>query len=417
MTKTPVTTSAAEAVTRIESGMSVVFPHLSAEPGALTSALWERAAHLRDLTVTSGMLLSGYKFLQMPCAENIHFKTWFLPGTLLRKTAADVKADYLPLTWSQTARYLLETPFDVGLIQVSPPDEEGYHSMGLNCTVVKGIVHSAKVLIAQVNPNVPRTLGDSRVHASEIDVLVEQEEPLAEYPNRPLDDIDETIGTAIAGMIPDGASISLGVGGIPLAAANALMARGARDLRFINTFTDPTMELIKAGCATAESPKAHAGDIFGSAELYRWVDNNPDIAMASAMTTHRPEDFVARKTVFSVNSALEIDLLGQVNAETIGGKQAGSMGGLIDFAVGGKVEGGAFLLGLRSRTNKGKPRIVTRLDANVVSLSRTFVETVVTEHGTASLRNKTVYERALALAGIAHPDDREALLAEAETLR
>ena len=139
--------------------------------------------------------------------------------------------------------------------------------------------------------------------------------------------------------------------------------------------------------------------------------------MASAMTTHRPEDFVARKTVFSVNSALEIDLLGQVNAETIGGKQAGSMGGLIDFAVGGQVEGGAFLLGLRSRTNKGKPRIVTRLDANVVSLSRTFVETVVTEHGTASLRNKTVYERALALAGIAHPDDREALLAEAETLR
>ena len=164
-------------------------------------------------------------------------------------------------------------------------------------------------------------------------------------------------------------------------------------------------------------PKAHAGDIFGTAELYRWVDNNPDIAMASAMTTHRPEDFVARKTVYSVNSALEIDLLGQVNAETIGGKQAGSMGGLIDFAVGGQVEGGAFLLGLRSQTNKGKARIVNRLDANVVSLSRTFVETVVTEHGTANLRNKTVYERAVALANIAHPDDRDALLAEAENLR
>ncbi len=395
--------------------MSVAFPHLSAEPGVLTEALWKRAEHLNDITVTSGMLLSGYKFLSAPCARNIRFKTWFLPGTLLRKTAPDVKADYLPLTWAQTARYLMETPFDVGLIQVSPADAAGYHSFGISCTAVKGIAHSAKLLIAQVNPHMPRTFGDSRIHASDIDILVEGAVPLAEYPNRPLDAIDAEIGRLIAEMIPDGSSLSLGVGGIPLAAANELIRKGARDLRFINTFTDPAMAVIEAGCATAENPKAHTGDIFGTQALYDWVAENDAIALADALTTHRPEDFVRRKTVVSVNSALEIDLLGQVNAETIGGKQTGSMGGLVDFAAGGQVEGGMFILGLRSQTNKGKPRIVPRLDGDIVSLSRTFVETVVTEHGVAQLRGKTVRERAVALAEIAHPDDRAELLAAAET--
>lgn len=417
MTKDPKWMSAADAVANVKSCMTVAFPHLSAEPTALTAALWEHAADVEDITVITGMLLSGYKFLSMPCAKNIRFKTWFLPGTLLRKTAGDVTAEYLPLTWAQTARYLNETEFDVGMIHVSPADEDGYHSYGVCCTAAKGIAGSAKLVIAQVNPNMPRTLGDSRIHASEIDILVEAAEPLIEYPNRPLDAIDSEIGRQIAELIPDGSSLSLGVGGIPLAAANALIDKGARDLRFINTFTDPTVSLIKAGCAAEDNPKAHTGDIFGSKELYDWVADNEAISLASALTTHRPEDFVERKTVVSVNSALEIDLLGQVNAETIGGKQTGSMGGLIDFAVGGQVEGGQFILGLRSQTNSGRPRIVNRLDGHIVSLSRTFVETVVTEYGVANLRNKSVHERAVALAEIAHPDDREALMAEAEKLK
>ncbi|MBU3259887.1 hypothetical protein KPG71_07675 [Roseovarius sp. PS-C2] len=416
MTQTPKWLSADEAMAHVQDGMSVAFPHLSAEPGVLTSALWERAADITDVTVISGMLLSGYKFLQMPAARNIRFKTWFLPGTLLRKTAADVTAEYLPMTWLQTARYLNETAFDVGLIQVSPADEEGYHSFGVCCTASKAIAGSAKLLIAQVNPRMPRTLGDSRIHASRIDIMVAGDAALIEYPNRPLDEIDSEIGSKIAGLIPDGVSLSLGVGGIPLAAANALIERGARDLRFINTFTDPTVALIEAGCATPDNPKAHTGDIFGSQALYDWVADNPAIALADALTTHTPEAFVERKTVVSVNSALEVDLLGQVNAETIGGKQAGSMGGLIDFAVGGQVEGGQFILGLRSQTNQGRPRIVAKLDGDIVSLSRTFVETVVTEYGIANLRGKSVRERAFALAGIAHPDDRAALRAEAEKL-
>lgn len=410
------TATADEALAHVRSGMSVVFPHLSAEPTALTSALWRRAEHLSDLTVYSGMLLSGYKFLSMPAARNLRFRTWFPPGTLLRKTAADVRAEYLPLTWAQTARFLAETAFDVALVQVSPADAEGFHNTGLNCTVVKAVAESAKLLIAQVNENVPRTLGDSRLHASRIGVLVEENEPLMEYPNRPTDAVDDEIGRLIAPLVPDGAALSFGVGAIPLAAARALIRKGARDLTFVNTFTDPVMELIEAGCAQAANPKAFVGDIFGSRDLYRWVDGNAAVAMADALSTHSVEAVVARKNIVSVNSALEVDLLGQVNAETIDGKQAGAMGGGVDWAVSGQVAGSRFILGLRSRTNSGKPRIVRQLDSRIVSISRTFVETVVTEHGVAALRNKTVAERAHALAMIAHPDDRRMLLDEAAGL-
>ncbi|GGF77780.1 acetyl-CoA hydrolase/transferase family protein [Alteromonas lipolytica] len=415
--KSPKWMTAEEAVAAIDDGMQIGFPHLSAEPRALTSALWQRAEALNEITVVSGMLLSGYKFLMGPVASKIRFKTWFMPGTLLRKTTGDVKAEYLPLTYAQIARYLNEVPMDVALVQVSPADENGYHSLGLTCTTSKPMIERAKLVIAQVNPNVPRTLGDSLVHSSQFDILVDAPEELLEYPSRDIEEIDDVIGCQVAELIPDGATLSFGVGGIPASAARALIKAGRKDLHFINTFTDPVMELIEAGCACEENPKGHIGDIFGTKALYEWVADNPAIELADALTTHTPEAFVKRKTVYSVNSALEVDLLGQVNAETIGNKQSGAMGGLVDFAVGGQVEGGQFILGLRSQTNSGKPRIVAKLDGDIVSLSRTFVETVVTEYGIAHLRNKSVYERAIALAAIAHPDDRAALLEVAESLR
>jgi 4-hydroxybutyrate CoA-transferase len=410
-------TTADEALLHVESGMTVAFPHLSAEPTALTAALWKRAEALTGITIVSGMLLSGYGFLIGPAASKICFKTWFMPGTLLRKSASEVQAEYLPLTWAQCARFLNETIMDVGLVPISPPDADGYHSLGLNCTVSRALIANSRLVIGQVNASVPHTLGDAKVHSSEFDVLVDATEPLIEYPARPTDAVDSAIGGYIAGLVPDDSTLSFGVGGIPGAAAEALIAKGARGLKFINTFTDPVMELIKAGCADGNLPNAFCGEIFGTNGLYRWVDRNPALALTNALETHTPESFVRRKTVVSVNSALEVDLLGQVNAETIAGKQAGAMGGLVDFAAGGQVDGGRFILGLRSQTNSGRPRIVSRLDANIVSLSRTFVETVVTEFGVAELRNKSVNERATALAAIAHPDDRDELMKETAKLR
>jgi len=409
--------TADEALSHVESGMTVAFPHLSAEPLELTVALWKRAEALSGITVVSGMLLSGYGFLTGPAASKIRFKTWFMPGTLLRKSAREVQAEYLPLTWAQCARFLNETIMDVGLVSISPPDADGYHSLGLNCTVSRALIDNSRFVIGQVNASVPHTLGDAKVHSSEFDVLVDATSPLMEYPARPTDEVDSAIGSYIAGLVPDGSTLSFGVGGIPGAAAEALIARGARSLKFINTFTDPVMELIKAGCAGDDLPSAFCGEIFGTNDLYRWVDRNPALALTNALETHTPESFVRRRTVVSVNSALEVDLLGQVNAETIAGKQAGAMGGLVDFAVGGQIDGGRFILGLRSQTNSGRPRIVSQLDAHIVSLSRTFVETVVTEYGVADLRNKSVHERALSLVAIAHPNDRDELMKKAADLR
>lgn len=408
--------TATEALARVESGMTVAFPHLSAEPLALTEALWKRAETLGDLTVYSGMLLSGYGFLKGPAAANIRFKTWFMPGTLLRKSAADVKAEYLPLTWAQTGRFLNEVPIDVGLIQVSPADENGMHSIGVNATVSHALINNAKTVIAQVNRHMPRTCGDSLVPASAFDVIVEEDRELIEFPFRPTDEIDQQIGHRIAEFVEDGSVLQFGIGGIPGAAVEAMVERGCRDLSFISMATDSARQLIEAGCCREANPKAYVGDILGTSDFYRWIDNNPAIALADSSTTHTPESFVERKNIFSINSALEIDLFGQVNCETLGGKQAGAIGGSVDFAMAGQVEGVTSLIGMRSTTNKGASRIVRRLDSEIVTISRTFVQRVVTEYGVADLRNKSVNERALALAEIAHPDHRDWLRSEAALL-
>jgi 4-hydroxybutyrate CoA-transferase len=409
--------TAQEALARVESGMTVAFPHLSAEPTALTESLWERAAHLESLTIYSGMLLSGYGFLKGPAAKNITFKTWFMPGTLLRKTAADVQAEYLPLTWSQTERFLRTVPVDVALVQVTPAGADGNHSLGVNATVARALVESADLVIAQVNAAMPRTFGDSLVHESQLDLVVEDTRELIEYPHRPTDEIDDAIGRQIAEMVPDGAVLQFGIGGIPGAAVEALIERGCRDLTVISMVTDSARRLIEAGCCRVEDPKAFVGDILGSRELYRWADRNPAIALANASTTHAVESFVGRPSLVSINSGLEIDLFGQINSETLGGKQAGAIGGSVDFAVAGQVSGIRSIFGLRSTTKNGSSRIVRKLDSEIVTISRTFVETVVTEFGVANLANKSVNERAVALATIAHPDHRDDLLKLAAELR
>jgi 4-hydroxybutyrate CoA-transferase len=409
--------TAAEALTHLQNGMNVAFPHLSAEPLALTEALWARATELESINVYSGMLLSGYGFLKGPAASKVRFKTWFMPGTLLRKSAADVQAEYLPLTWSQTARFLSTLPIDVGLIQVAPPDEQGNYNLGVNSTVAKAIVANAKLVIAQVNRHMPRTKGDSLVRAADIDLIVESDRALIEFPHRPNDSIDAAIGRRIAEFVPDGAVLQFGIGGIPGAAVEALIEQGRRNLTFISMVTDAARNLIEAGCCRSENPKAFVGDILGTTDLYGWVNENDAIAMADALTTHTIESFIRRPNLVSINTGLEIDLFGQINSETLGGKQAGAIGGSVDFAMAGQVEGVRSVFGLRSTTNDGRSRIVRRLDSEIVTISRTFVQTVVTEYGVADLSNKTVNERAIALAHIAHPDHREALLAHAARLR
>lgn len=409
--------SAAEAVGAIKSGMTVAMTSLSAEPLSLTAALWDRAPHLRDVTIVSGMMLTGYKFLTGPAAEAFSLRTWFMPGTLLGGAARELKAEFLPLSWVQTIRYLQQQRFDVALIQVSPADSAGRHSLGINTSQARVMMQSAALVIAEVNEAMPRTCGDSLIDAGEIDILVHADHPLPEFPHRAGDATDRTIGRRAAELVPDGATLQFGIGAIPGATVDALIALKRRGLRLISQLTDPAWRLIEAGCCVDENPKATVGDILGTAGLYRWVDGNPAIAMTDGFGTHSIRSLMGRENFVSVNSALEVDLYGQLNSETLDGRQAGGIGGSVDFAIGAQLDGASSVIALRSRTRDGRSRIVRHLTPGPVTVSRTLVQQIVTEHGVADLRNCTVRERAVALAGIAHPDDREALLRAAAELQ
>jgi len=404
--------SAAEAVAEIGSGMTVAIETFSGEPVPLTAALWERAAGLKDLTIVSGMLMD-YSFLKSPARDNIRFRTWFMPGTLLKNAKEKIDAEFLPLTSIQALRfYESSNAIDVALVQVSPANADGMHSFGINTSHTRAMVKSARLVIAEVNEEMPFALGDALIHESELDILVASNRPLPDFPNRPATEAsDIAIGRQIAELVRDGSTIQVGIGSIPGAFVEGLIQLGRKDLVFISLVTDAVRKLIEAGCCVAQDPKAVVVQVMGTRELYRWVGNNPAVAMADALTTHSLESLHARKNLVSVNSALEIDLYGQVNSELLDGKQAGGIGGSMDFSIGAQFEGALSIFALRSMTSGGASRILASFSGGgPVTIPRSLVHIVVTENGVADLRNLSVRERAVALAGIAHPNHRQGLL-------
>lgn len=410
--------SAAEAVIAITSGMKVAVETMSAEPLVLTEALWERAADLNDLTVISGLLMN-YSFLNSKARENIRLRTWFMPGTLLKGVTGKIDAEFLPLTSVQAVRYFESAAdIDVGLVQVSPANSEGMHSFGINTSHTRALVKSARLVIAEVNEQMPFALGDCLIHQSELDILVASNRPLPEFPNRPATDAsDISIGRRVAEFVRDGSTVQVGIGSIPGAFVEGLIQHGRKDLVFISLLTDAVRKLIEAGCCIEQNPKAVVVQVMGTRDLYRWVAHNPAIAMVDALTTHSLEKLHARKNLVSVNSALEVDLYGQVNSDLLDGKQAGGIGGSMDFAMGAQFEGALSIFALRSTTTSGASRVRGTFQGNgPITIPRSLVHIVVTEHGAADLRKLSVRERALALAGIAHPDHRQSLLEAAASM-
>ncbi len=410
--------SAADAIAAITSGMCIAIETTSAEPLVLTEALWERASGLKDLTVVSGLLMN-YAFMQSQASENIRLRTWFMPGTLLKKSATPFEAEFLPLTSVQAVKYFESAPaIDVALVQVSPANAEGMHSFGINTSHTRALAKAAKLVIAEVNEEMPFVLGDSLIHESELDILVATDRPLPEFPHRPATDAaDIAIGRQIAELVQDGSTVQIGIGSIPGAFVEGLIQLGRKDLVFISLFTDAVRTLIEAGCCTEQDPKAVVVQVMGTRALYRWVAHNPAIAMADALTTHSLESLHARKRLVCVNSALAIDLFGQVNSEILHGKQAGGIGGSMDFTMGAQFDGGLSIFALRSTTTGGASRILGRfLDNAPITIPRSLVHIVVTEYGVADLRYLSVRERALALAHIAHPSHRQLLLEAAARL-
>lgn len=408
--------TAEEAASLISSGQTVAVAQLGAEPITITSALWARAGALSDVTIVTGMMVTGYPFLKLP-ASPFRLRTWFMPGALLGQSFRDVSADYMPLTWAQTARWLGRLKPDVALIQVSPEDENGFHSLGVCTSMTPAMMKGAHLVVAEVNPQMPRTRGHSLIHRSRIDVLVPADHPIPDFPHRGEDETDRRIGTLAAAFVPDGATLQFGVGTIPGATVRALIQAGRKGLRILSQLTDPAMHLIEAGACNADGPAAFVGDILGTQALYQWAHDNPAISMVSdALQSHGLESMSRWAPLVSINSALEIDLYGQVNSEVTGGRTVGAIGGSLDFAMAAQVPGGTSVIALRATTRHGDSRIVPVLPAGPVTQPRTLLQFVVTEFGVADLRDMSVRERATALAGIAHPDHRDALRAAAQRL-
>ncbi|MEP3330355.1 acetyl-CoA hydrolase/transferase C-terminal domain-containing protein [Sedimentitalea sp.] len=401
--------NASEAIGLIKSGMSVSIGDMNAEPMTLSTELWRQGRELEEVTIFTGLRFTGYSFLDGEDGKAFKLKTWFIPGTVASGPKHRIRADYYPISWAQVAPFLERTPVDVTLVQVSPADANGYHSFGTSTSHSRSMLKGAKIRIAEVNKRMPRTCGDTLVHCSEFDALVEADYDIIENPFREGDKIDRAIGRKVAELIPDGTTLQFGIGTIPTQVVNELVTLKRQNLRIISQLTDAARQLIDEGCCTEENPKATVAEVLGTKDLYEWVENNPAIEMADCSVTHSARGLSAVENFVSVNSALEVDLSGQINSEIIGGQQVGGIGGSIDFVIGGQNIGCATIIAMRSCTRDGKSRIVQQFDTPIVTSPRSLTQFVVTEFGVADLRDLTLEERKKALIAISHPDHRSEL--------
>jgi 4-hydroxybutyrate CoA-transferase len=416
MTKRPVRVTADEALQSVEAGMLVATGGLSAEPIVLLEALGRRSVDVEGLTLLSGMLIEGYAALSPHLGRSIALDTWFMPGTALGDVGFGPNVDFLPMSWTQTCRYVDQLDIDVCLLQVSPADDQGFHSIGISAGMSPILVKRSRVIIAQLNDEMPYTYGNTLVHESQIDFLVEQSAPLRKYPHRAPDELGATIGRLVADLIPDGSTIQSGIGTIPESVVNCLVEDGRSNLMITSMLTDAGRALIEAGACRTDGPAAIVGEVCGTPDLYRWVNRNPAVELHEGFTTHSLPAIASRSNLVSINSTLEVDLYGQLNSEVLKSGQAGGIGGSVDFMIGAQFPGNKSIIALPSTTKRGASRIIPCLTKGLVTAQRTLVQYVVTEYGVADLQFLSAARRAEALAAISHPDHRDELLRAAKEL-
>jgi acyl-CoA hydrolase/GNAT superfamily N-acetyltransferase len=414
--------TAERAVQRIRHGHRVFVGSGAAEPQSLVEALAARR-NLDDTEIVHIMTLGVAPYTGRGLDGRFRHNAFFI-GANVREAVAEGRADYTPIFLSEIPR-LFKTGrlvIDVALIQISEPDAHGYCSYGVSTDIVKSAAENARAVIAEVNSNMPRTLGDCFIHVRDIDALVPCDNPILEAPQGEPDELARKIARHIADLIEDGATLQLGIGTIPDAVLHFLDDR--RDLGIhTEMFSDGIIPLIERGVITNAKKTLHRGKIIasfvlGSRALYDFIDNNPMCEFRPTQYTNDPFIIAQNDRMISINSALEVDLTGQVCADSLGMMFYSGIGGQVDFVRGAsRSKGGKPIIALPS-TAQGEnfSRIVPALKpgAGVVT-SRGDVHYVVTEYGTAYLHGKTMRERALALIQIAHPKFRPWLLAEAKS--
>ena len=411
--------TAAEAVSGIASRQQIYLQCAAATPSVLLDALVARASELSDVSIVHLHCEGPGPHLAPEMAPHFRHRALFI-GPNARAAIAEGRADYVPTFLSDVPR-LFDSgllPLDAVFVNATPPDAHGFCSLGTSVEAMHAAIRSARQVIVQFNTAMPRTLGDSFIHVSQIDLAIECDAPPYEHPVGPIGDVERRIGEYVAELVPDGATLQLGIGAIP--AATALALRDKRDLGVhTEMFTDPIVDLVEAGVITGARKERNRGKIvtafvMGSRRLYDFVNDNPMVEMRPVDFTNDTHVIRSFSRMVAINSAIEVDLTGQVVADSIGHRLYSGVGGQMDFIRGaGLATEGRAIIALPSMARGGQSRIVASLQegAGVVT-TRAHVRTVVTEWGVAELFGKSLRERAAALIGIAHPDVRDALAAE-----
>ncbi|HET8540200.1 MAG TPA: acetyl-CoA hydrolase/transferase C-terminal domain-containing protein [Anaeromyxobacter sp.] len=412
--------SAEEAVSVVKSGARVFIHSVAAAPRRLVEAMTARAGELRVVEIVSLHTEGPAPYAAPELAKSFRVNALFV-GQNVRRAVEEGRADYLPVFLSEVPSLFRSgiLPLDVALVHVSPPDRHGFCSLGVSVDVTRAAVQTARTVVAQVNPRMPRSHGDGLIHVDAIDFMVEVDEPIHELAPTPISDVERAIGRHCAELVDDGATLQLGIGAIPQA---TLAALGDHHRLGIHTemISDGVVDLVEKGVITGEAKRVHPGKIvagfaLGSKRLYDFIDDNPLVAMLDMAYVNDTAVIRRNPKVTAINSAIEVDITGQVCADSIGDRQYSGVGGQMDFIRGAALsEGGKPIIALPSMTSTGESRIVSMLKpaAGVVT-TRAHVHFVVTEHGIADLFGKNLRQRAAALIAIAHPAHRDALAAEA----
>ena len=406
--------TAAEAVKIVKSNDRVYVQAAAATPSVLTNALTQRASELRNVEICHLHTEGPAPYANPELAESFHVNSFFI-GKNVRHTLAAGNGSYTPVFLSELP-YLFRKKalnLDVVFIHVSPPDIHGYCSLGVSVEATLAAIENAKTVIAQVNPQMPRTFGDGILHLSEINYLVEVDTPIYGHEMEQITPLEDKIGTFIASLIEDKSTLQMGIGSIPNAALAKLTNHKDLGLH-TEMFSDGVIDLIQSGVINCNYKGTTRGRVLatfliGSKRLYDFVHDNPFIEMKESSAVNDTARIRKNPKMVAINSAIEVDLTGQVCADSIGARMYSGVGGQMDFIRGASLSvGGKAIIALPSITKNGDSRIVPYLKqgAGVVS-TRSHVQYIITENGIANLYGKTLKQRVAEMVKIAHPDHQE----------
>ncbi|MFT4736647.1 MAG: 4-hydroxybutyrate CoA-transferase [Cyclobacteriaceae bacterium] len=412
--------TAQEALSVVKSGQRIYIHSVAAFPQILVDALVNRKDELTDVEIVHLHTEGNASYTNPDCEGHFRLKSFFV-GANVRKATQEHRADYIPVFLSEVPNLIRNEvlPIDVALVQVSVPDAHGYCSLGVSVDATLAAVQKAKTVIAQINPSMPRTLGDGCIHVHHFDYLVEHQSPIPVIAPSPLSAEEIQIGKHISELVEDGATLQMGIGNIP----NAVLAQLGNHRKLgVHTemFSDGIIPLVEKGVITGEKKKTDNGKIvssfvMGSEALYEFIDNNPGVLMMDVAYVNDVSIIRKNPKVTSINSAIEIDYTGQVCADSIGTKHFSGVGGQMDFIRGASYsKGGKPIIAMTATTNKGASKIVSTLKegAGVVT-TRANVHWIVSEFGAVNLYGKSLKERTKLMISIAHPDHRDVLEAAA----